>query len=470
MSFRELRNFTEIMRALGYPRLISVENFRMPNFELVADCLYWMVKRYDPSMNISDDIDDENMRVDFINSVLKSMLVKARLKLNGKKLYAADGRAVRELLKLARVLYDAHRFDASKQESEAEPQDATPVTKVKDLKGARALATELTERGAKLYDLLGHEVALREERLKAMTFLDAISSNLSSTSEHQYIEKRINQIMAQVKENVENLEKQCQEMKADEKNLDAKIKKKSQELDRNEKRLKSLQSVRPAFMDEYEKLEEELVRHYEVYLERFRNLDYLEDELERMNQVEREKLKDSDRQLQRMQKRLRDEELRILRGEGEIDGDAQFEDTPGMRNGHGDRGVDSRERAGRGGGSESRGGRDRDHDDRVPMNRPGSAGGSKDRNRDKFDRGVSGSKVIGSMTNDSDNDLSSSDGDLSQSDVSGSPSESEEVSMGSGGSDDSGDLSGSNEEEDSDLSESADGSDFQSGESDGSDF
>lgn len=45
MSFRELRNFCEIMRGLGYPRLISIENFRNPNFELVADILYWLAQR-----------------------------------------------------------------------------------------------------------------------------------------------------------------------------------------------------------------------------------------------------------------------------------------------------------------------------------------------------------------------------------------------------------------------------------------
>jgi Clusterin-associated protein-1 len=45
-------DFTEMMRALGYPRLISVDNFRTPNFELVADILYWMVKRYDPDVSI----------------------------------------------------------------------------------------------------------------------------------------------------------------------------------------------------------------------------------------------------------------------------------------------------------------------------------------------------------------------------------------------------------------------------------
>ncbi|GAX86265.1 hypothetical protein CEUSTIGMA_g13677.t1 [Chlamydomonas eustigma] len=45
MSFRDLRSFTEVMRSLGFPRLISMENFRTPNFELVAECLYWLVQR-----------------------------------------------------------------------------------------------------------------------------------------------------------------------------------------------------------------------------------------------------------------------------------------------------------------------------------------------------------------------------------------------------------------------------------------
>jgi hypothetical protein len=101
------------------------------------------------------------------------------------------------------------------------------------------------------------------------------------------------------------------------------IKKKQTDLERGEKRLKSLQTVRwvqsacwlsisphhtpntmthvrnapcclscscrpllrPAFMDEYEKLEKELQRQYEVYLGRFRNLDYLQHELDLYHQV-----------------------------------------------------------------------------------------------------------------------------------------------------------------------------------------
>ncbi len=43
----------------------------------------------------------------FLQSVAQVMLTKARMKLNIKRLYAADGNAVKELLKLASLLYKA---------------------------------------------------------------------------------------------------------------------------------------------------------------------------------------------------------------------------------------------------------------------------------------------------------------------------------------------------------------------------
>lgn len=42
----KLVDFTEVMRGLGYVRIISMENFRKPNFPLVAEVLVWLVKRY----------------------------------------------------------------------------------------------------------------------------------------------------------------------------------------------------------------------------------------------------------------------------------------------------------------------------------------------------------------------------------------------------------------------------------------
>eukprot|EP00976_Prorocentrum_cordatum_P053425 1078035-Prorocentrum_minimum.AAC.4 len=118
------------MRSLGYPRLISMENFRQPNFELVADTLLWLSQRYDPSIDIVDDISTEADRVVFLKSISQlmstrsylkanftsveltsvaslSQAARGRIKLNMKRLYAADGYAVKELLKIASVLYKA---------------------------------------------------------------------------------------------------------------------------------------------------------------------------------------------------------------------------------------------------------------------------------------------------------------------------------------------------------------------------
>jgi clusterin-associated protein 1 len=70
MYFRELRNFCEIIRGLGYPRPISMENFKNPNFELVADILFWFSQRYDPESFIQYNIDTENDRVVFIKNIV----------------------------------------------------------------------------------------------------------------------------------------------------------------------------------------------------------------------------------------------------------------------------------------------------------------------------------------------------------------------------------------------------------------
>lgn len=174
----------------------------------------------------------------------------------------------------------------------------------------------------------------------------------------------IRDAIAAVQDNVGSLEKQAADLIADQRNLEAKLKKRQQELERGEKRLQSLQTVRyvfalfrifqtifcyafqyltllpgrrPAFMDEYEKLEGELAEEYEIYLEKFRNLDYLEHELDLHSKVwqhlrgictnesnsvciaclqrEKEKLEAANRALKRLQKKLRDEELRMYMGD-----------------------------------------------------------------------------------------------------------------------------------------------------------
>eukprot|EP00961_Rhodomonas_salina_P132545 1783927-Rhodomonas_salina.1 len=124
-----------MMRALGYSRPISVENFRNPNFELVlflpfrplpkrvspraietceggitrkvADVLRWLVNRYEPTAEISNEVGNMQDRVIFLKQAASLMQAKGRIKLNTKRLYQADGYAVKELIKVAQVLYNA---------------------------------------------------------------------------------------------------------------------------------------------------------------------------------------------------------------------------------------------------------------------------------------------------------------------------------------------------------------------------
>ena len=113
MSFRDLRYLTEMMRALGYPRLISLENFRQPNFNLVAEMLVWLVKRFEPTADPPTDTDTEQDRVILIRTIVQFMATKAHIKLNPKKLYQSDGYAVKELIKVASILYSAMKINTA---------------------------------------------------------------------------------------------------------------------------------------------------------------------------------------------------------------------------------------------------------------------------------------------------------------------------------------------------------------------
>ena len=186
MSYRELRNFAEMMRALGYQRLVSVENFRSPNFPLVASTLYWMVQRYDPDIVMSDNIETEEARVHFLTKTAEALLNKANIKLNTKNLYMADGHAVRELLKVAKTLYAASEAQEAYKAGEELPDVPSLGTKSKDIRVARQLAADITDRGARLHDLLGHENDVKQDRQAALRFLDTISSNLDG-GEHAHV-------------------------------------------------------------------------------------------------------------------------------------------------------------------------------------------------------------------------------------------------------------------------------------------
>ncbi|XP_063474384.1 clusterin-associated protein 1 isoform X2 [Symphalangus syndactylus] len=309
-----------MMRALGYPRHISMENFRTPNFGLVSEVLLWLVKRYEPQTDIPPDVDTEQDRVFFIKAIAQFMATKAHIKLNTKKLYQADGYAVKELLKITSVLYNAMKTKGM-EGSEIVEEDVNKFkfdigSKFADLKAARQLASEITSKGASLYDLLSMEVELREMRT------EAIARPLEINETEKVMRIAIKEILTQVQKTKDLLNN----VASDEANLEAKIEKRKLELERNQKRLETLQSVRPCFMDEYEKTEEELQKQYDIYLEKFQNLTYLEQQLEDHHRMEQERFEEAKNTLCLIQNKLKEEEKRLLKSGSNDDSDIDIQE------------------------------------------------------------------------------------------------------------------------------------------------
>ncbi|XP_064641238.1 clusterin-associated protein 1-like isoform X2 [Lineus longissimus] len=293
------QDFTEMMRALGYPRLISMENFRTPNFPLVAEVLKWLVKRYDPNADIPTDVDTEQDRIIFVKSVAQFMATKAHIKLNTKKLYQSDGYAVKECLKVTSVLYSAMKTNVNKEEDNHDDESSSLTfdisSRIGELKEARRLASEITSKGASLYDLLGKEVELREVR----------STVIARPLEINEVERGLTDSIKAVEHEIEKTINMIDNVASDEANLEAKIEKRKNELERNQKRLQTLQSVRPAYMDEYEKYEEDLEKLYSEYLVKFRNLTYLEQLYEDYVKAEQDRFEETEISLRKMADKIK---------------------------------------------------------------------------------------------------------------------------------------------------------------------
>jgi clusterin-associated protein 1 len=259
------------------------------------------------------------------------------------------------MLKIAQMMYKAMQTSAGGNEDEeasatggpAQLMDFNMSSKLHNLKAARALATEITESGAKLFDFLGQERELRDSREKALEFLDSISRNLDTNTEQAYIEKCIRGIIDTQTRKMTEMEETVRQLRLDEAELDSKIKRRKQEYDRSEKRLKGIENVKPEYQEEYERLEAELERFYGIYVEKYSNIDYLEYELDKYNLQEDKRKKEDQKviaNLQLNQKRAENEEIfnddddrQARAGKGKADDDL-FNEMRETRTGFGAKG------------------------------------------------------------------------------------------------------------------------------------
>lgn len=103
-------------------------------------------------------------------------------------------------------------------------------------------------------------------------------------------------------------------MKRDKNSLNKKLEKKNEDYERLEKKIHETRNFRPAYMDEYERLEDEMRKIYEEYLSRFRNLDYLEKQLDKYNKQEEGAAKEEKKKLEKLRDKIKIENTRIVKG------------------------------------------------------------------------------------------------------------------------------------------------------------
>ena len=296
-----------MMRKLGYARVISLDSFKKPNFQLVAEILDFLAMRIDPSADIPLNIDTSNDRVRFMKAVCSLITAKARIKVSPVNLYYSDYHAVPELLKVASMLYGVY---TSEQSGGEYSRQAFSIPVKYDKNAMRSTASDIVEIGHKVFELLGKEDALKDKRKDALRFIEKLSKNHSG-EEHTYIKECVEKLINQQKESVEAMESYVKNLREDERTLEEKIKRKNLDIERANKRLKGM-SVKPAYMEDMEARERELEKLYAIYLDKFRNLDHLNHLVDVYNVKENEKREIEKKALSTLQKQLQSDEDKVI--------------------------------------------------------------------------------------------------------------------------------------------------------------
>ncbi|XP_074602634.1 clusterin-associated protein 1-like isoform X2 [Brevipalpus obovatus] len=258
--------------------------------------------RLDPSSDIPSHIDTEQDRVIFVKTCVQLINTKAFIDLDAKNIYSSDSTTITELLRIASLLYQATKINDHPAEEISEDDysliSEQLISKSNELKRARQLASKITQRGVLLSDLLDKDVELTAKR----------NQILNNQTEITAIEKALQDEIKSLEKEIQSLNFKIENVASDEANIDVKIEKKQQELERYQKRLQALKAVRPAYMDEYEKLEDEITLLYEKYVSKYRNMMYLDFRLEGYEKAEMDRMQARKEQVRKMIEAMKEEE------------------------------------------------------------------------------------------------------------------------------------------------------------------
>jgi clusterin-associated protein 1 len=277
MTYREVKQFTGIVRTLGYPNMVGIDSFDVPNFGLMADLLQWLSVLYDPDIVVLPELSSEHGRVEFIRTIVQQLAIRSGIRLNPRKLYVSDRFAVRELLKLASPIYRG--VCSADQPVTSDSKTRTASARISDL------SASIPKRVVDLNDQLENELTVRETRTQVLSSMPPLDE----------VEKSVRAAVDAAGTRLEQLTKQLEQLKSDEETFKSKIKARKHELERQSKRLVSVQTLRPAYMDEYEGLEQELQELFKQHFQHYRTVDYYEHELQLAAEKQRRRRAEADK-------------------------------------------------------------------------------------------------------------------------------------------------------------------------------
>ncbi|KAH8269835.1 hypothetical protein KR026_006168, partial [Drosophila bipectinata] len=271
----------EQLKLLGFPRVFPLQALASPHgslasFHIVAELLQWLAGLMEPGSSLPGGVESEEQRVLLVRSATEFFVTKAAIRLNPRKLYAAASVTAAELQKITRLLTTPGGQTETNHEDEEQMdqyRSLNPVDigdKMEDLRKARELATDLTQRGAALYDLLSKELLNKEARTaQAQRPLELLTVERTLKNAIQSNQLKLQSSKAQ-------LEATRVELNA----LGSKLQRRKAELERTRQRLEALHRIRPAHMAEFEDCEKELQQLFQRYFLRLHVRDALRFQLE----------------------------------------------------------------------------------------------------------------------------------------------------------------------------------------------
>ena len=313
MSYSEIRRFTITLTQLGYTKPISMDAFRVPNFNQLADILHFLIMQIVPNAKLSNVVNTVEDRVYFITTAVSLLQSNFCIRLNPKRLYAADINAVRELGKITDEMAAYMNID---------PPQTISATFTDLPTMANSLRNQSSELIKKSTDLL---LALKQYGDTAPANLQTALTRQPEVRQLQNaVQSRINILEEEIAKYMDEL----QTNKREKIHMQELLTQKQADLSRMLDRVESMRMTRPPYLIELENAEMELTRIHQEYAKKHRSLSYLESQLRAGEADQRKKKQAKQQSLIAIQDQVHQEEQdQLIAGvRGAVED--QFQNTP----------------------------------------------------------------------------------------------------------------------------------------------